>query len=240
MYQTTCPHSRAKRTKYTKPHANTHPVNCNFIPQKDSMIPYMTQTHHLLNNQVLAIFSSSTTITATLHYSGFENWPIFSAKYVIVYLHFLHFLQSGTHSVLVYFMDNITHSASFPPPPFPPLNHTSNLTHLLATIRSNNPFPSLCHSTNYGCIKDPISEWISWVLTLSWSFHASSKHGHRQMRSQSLIPQHSDSENWHITSSSLWRKYMWSKWQTVHSNQSHSLNPTITTTRLNPYLVISS
>ena len=158
MYQTTCPHSRAKRTKYTKPHANTHPVNCNFIPQKDSMIPYMTQTHHLLNNQVLAIFSSSTTITATLHYSGFENWPIFSAKYVIVYLHFLHFLQSGTHSVLVYFMDNITHSASFPPPPFPPLNHTSNLTHLLATIRSNNPFPSLCHSTNYGCIKDPISE----------------------------------------------------------------------------------
>ena len=37
------------------------------------MIPYMAATRHLLNNQVLAIFSHSTAIPATQHYSGFEN-----------------------------------------------------------------------------------------------------------------------------------------------------------------------
>ena len=42
-----------------------HSINCNFIPQKDSMIPYMAQTRHLLNSQVLAIFTPSATTSAT-------------------------------------------------------------------------------------------------------------------------------------------------------------------------------
>ena len=51
-----CPQSRAKRTEYTKPHRHTQPINCNFIPQKDTMIPYTAQTRHLLNSQVLELF----------------------------------------------------------------------------------------------------------------------------------------------------------------------------------------
>ena len=46
------------------------------------------------------------------------------------------------------------------------------------------------------------------------------------MHSQSLIPFHSGSENWHITSSSLWRWYFWSEWQSIHPTLSYTLNPT--------------
>ena len=88
---------------------------------------------------------------------------------------FLHFLQSGTHPCLVHFMNKITYSASLPLPSFPSLNHTVNLTHQLATIYSNNPFPSLCHSTNKRCIKGPMSEGVLWGLTLSLYFSAFSK-----------------------------------------------------------------
>ena len=137
----------------------------------------MAQTRHILNNKILAIFSPTTTIPAMLHYSGFENWPIFSTKwYVIAFLHFLYFLQSGTHFVSVHFMNNITHSASLPPPPSPLLNHIANRTHHLATIRGNNSFSSLSHSSNSGCVKGPKSEGVLWGLTLFWSFAASSKH----------------------------------------------------------------
>ena len=52
-----------------KPHAHTQPINCNFVPQKDTMIPYMAETHHPLDNQVLAIFPPSATIPSTTHYS---------------------------------------------------------------------------------------------------------------------------------------------------------------------------
>ena len=60
----TCPHSRVKRTEFTKPHGHTQPINCNFIPQKDTMVHYMAQTRHLLNRQVLAIFPPSSTTPA--------------------------------------------------------------------------------------------------------------------------------------------------------------------------------
>ena len=54
-------------------HMATQPINCNFIPQKDTMIPYMAQTRYLLNSQFLSIFPPS--IPATLHYSGFSKLP---------------------------------------------------------------------------------------------------------------------------------------------------------------------
>ena len=41
-----------------------------------------------------------------------------------------------------------------------------------------------------------------------------------------LIPFHSDSENWHITSSSLWKRDLWSEWQTTHPTLSHTLHST--------------
>ena len=53
-----------------------------FIPQKDTMIPYMAQKRHLLNSQVLAIFNASGTIPAMLHYSRFEN--LSSLKFMVL------------------------------------------------------------------------------------------------------------------------------------------------------------
>ena len=49
-------------------------------------------------------------------------------------------------SFLVRFTNNITYSASLPPLSSPSLNRTANPTHHLATILSNNLFPS---RTNY-------------------------------------------------------------------------------------------
>ena len=67
-----------------KPHAHTQPINCKFIPQKDTMIPSMARTRHYLNNQVFAISPPSTTIQAMLHYSGCKNSPIFSTKWYVI------------------------------------------------------------------------------------------------------------------------------------------------------------
>ena len=57
-------------------------------------------------------------------------------------------------------MNNITHSAYLPLPPSPSLSHRANLTHHLITIGSKNPFLSLSHSINQGCVKIPISEGV--------------------------------------------------------------------------------
>ena len=64
-----CLHFRARSTDCTKSPAHAQPIYCYVIPQKDSMIPYMAQTRHALNNQVLAIFFPSATIPAMQHYS---------------------------------------------------------------------------------------------------------------------------------------------------------------------------
>ena len=69
----TCPHSQSRSTEYTKPRSHTQPINCNIIPQKDIMIPYMDQTRHPLKSQVLAKFFPSATIPVTLHYSEFAD-----------------------------------------------------------------------------------------------------------------------------------------------------------------------
>ena len=48
------------------------PINCNSIPQKDTMIPYMGQAHHPLSNQILAIFFS-TNVAAMLINSPYNK-----------------------------------------------------------------------------------------------------------------------------------------------------------------------
>ena len=45
--------------------ANSPPINCNIIAQKDTVIPYIAQPRYPLNSQVLAIFFPSATITTT-------------------------------------------------------------------------------------------------------------------------------------------------------------------------------
>ena len=82
-------------------------------------------------------------------------------NFLIVFLHFLHFIQSGTHSFSVHFMNSIIHSASPPPPLSSSLSHNENFAHHPVTIHSNNPFSSLSHSANKGCIKGPMSEGVS-------------------------------------------------------------------------------
>ena len=68
MYETTCPHSRDRSSAYAKPRANPRPINCNVIPQKDTVMPYIAQPRYPLNSQVLAIFFPSATITTTPHH----------------------------------------------------------------------------------------------------------------------------------------------------------------------------
>ena len=63
----------ALSTECSKPHAHIQQINCNIFPQKDTMIPYMAQPHHPLNNQVLAIFFLSATIPAMPHFSEFTD-----------------------------------------------------------------------------------------------------------------------------------------------------------------------
>ena len=74
------PHSCAKCTECTKQGAHTQKINFNFIPQKDTMIPYGSYRHSL-KNQVLAIFPPSSIITETLHYSEFQKWLAFSTSW---------------------------------------------------------------------------------------------------------------------------------------------------------------
>ena len=45
-----------RSTACTKPHTHTWPINCNTIPQKDTIIPYMAQPCYPLNGQVFVIF----------------------------------------------------------------------------------------------------------------------------------------------------------------------------------------
>ena len=98
--RTTWQHCRARSTKCTKPHAHAQPINCNIIPHKDTMIPYMNQIRHPLNNQVLTIFFPFATIPGRPHCSEFTD------KY---------YTQSGRWSFSLYFMANILFSTFFPP-----------------------------------------------------------------------------------------------------------------------------
>ena len=51
LYHTMCPHSHTRSTACTKPCLHTLRINCNIIPQKDTMIPYMAQPSYPLNSQ---------------------------------------------------------------------------------------------------------------------------------------------------------------------------------------------
>ena len=58
---------RSRSSACTKLRANPRPINCNVIPQKDTVIPSIAQTRYPLNSQVLAIFFPSATITMPHH-----------------------------------------------------------------------------------------------------------------------------------------------------------------------------
>ena len=104
LYKTTCPHSRTRSTGHTRS------MNCNTIPQKDTMIPYMAQPCYLLNSQVLVIFFPFATIPATPHH------PEFTDKY---------FPQYGMSSFSLLFMTQTFFN--FPSPTSTLfLNHTAS------------------------------------------------------------------------------------------------------------------
>ena len=83
---------------------HTQPINCHMIPEKDTLVFYMAQTRHHLNNQVLAVFFPSSTKPATVHYS--KSIDKYSPQYRSWLLSW-------------YFMTNIIFWPSFPHfPPF--------------------------------------------------------------------------------------------------------------------------
>ena len=83
------PHPRARSTACTKPRAHTWLINGNIIPQKDTMIPYVSQPRYPLNNEVLAMFFFYATIPATSHYPEFTD--TYSPQYgrISFSLHFM-------------------------------------------------------------------------------------------------------------------------------------------------------
>ena len=118
---------------------HTQPINCHMIPEKDTMVSYMTQTRHHLNNQALAVFFPSSTKPATLRYS--KSIDKYSPQHVS-------WLFSW------YFMTNIIFWPSFPRlPPF--LNFTANSMHYLVIFLENYPqvftniFWSLVDNSSY-------------------------------------------------------------------------------------------
>ena len=129
--RTTWQHCRARNTKCTKPRAPAQPINCNIIQHKDTMIPYMNQTRHPLNNQVLTIFFPFATIPGTPHYSEFSD------KY---------YTQCDRWSFSLYFITNILFSTFFPPFSHPlsttqPIQSTTQPLSL-----QTNPLPFFSHS----------------------------------------------------------------------------------------------
>ena len=126
-----CLHSFARRTGCTKPRPHTQPITYNTIPQKDNMIPYLAQSRHPLNSQVLAIFFPFATIPATPHY------PVFTDRYSPQY---------GMLTFLLHFMTNTFFSTFLPLSP-PPSAFTSLLNHTAGPILCM--LPSLTPYTNF-------------------------------------------------------------------------------------------
>ena len=114
------------------------------------MIPYLAQSRHPLNSQVLAIFFPFATIPATPHY------PVFTDRYSPQY---------GMLTFLLHFMTNTFFSTflRFSPPPSAStlfLNHTASpipcTPPSLTPLTKNNfsdPTPiSPSHSPDLGCV----------------------------------------------------------------------------------------
>ena len=142
-----CLHSFARRTGCTKPRPHTQPITYNTIPQKDNMIPYLAQSRHPLNSQVLAIFFPFATIPATPHY------PVFTDRYSPQY---------GMLTFLLHFMTNTFFSTFLPlsPPLLPPRywiiqpvqSRARYHPWLLTQISVIPPPSSLSHSPDLGCV----------------------------------------------------------------------------------------
>ena len=137
------PHSCAKSTACTKPRVHTWPINCNIIPQKDTMMPYMAQLCYPLNSQALAIIFPSATIPAMPHY------PEYTDRY---------FPQYGRLLFLLHFMTN-TLFFNLPSPtlksflntwPAQSCVHHHRWPHW-QNVSGHIPPPSLSHSLNLGC-----------------------------------------------------------------------------------------
>ena len=99
-------------------HMATQPINCNFIPQNNTMIPYMAQTRYLLNSQILAILPRS--IPATLHYSGIWKLPTlleinYTKWYVVVF--YIYYIFYNLAHISFQYISWITS------PTQPPLHH---------------------------------------------------------------------------------------------------------------------
>ena len=86
----------------TKSNAHTQPINWNLIPQKDTMILYIAQTRHLLNNQILSMFPPFTTMPTTPHYSGFANWSTFSTKWYVIVFYIFYVFYNLAHILSQY------------------------------------------------------------------------------------------------------------------------------------------
>ena len=126
-----CLRSRTRSTAYTKPRAHTQAITYNTIPQKDNMIPFLAQSTHPLNSQVLAIFFPFATIPARPHY------PVFTDRYS---------RQYGMLTFLLHFMINTFFSTFLPLSP-PPSVFTSLLNHTAGPIPCM--LPSLTLDTNF-------------------------------------------------------------------------------------------
>ena len=126
-----CLRSCTRSTAYTKPRAHTQPITYNTIPQKDNIIPYLAQSTHPLNSQVLALFFPFATIPATPHY------PVFFDR---------HSPQYGMLTFLLHFMTNTFFSTFLPLSPAPSA-FTSLLNHTAGPILCM--LPSLTPYTNF-------------------------------------------------------------------------------------------
>ena len=119
-------------------------MNCNIIPQKNTMTPYMAQSSYPLNSQVLAIFFLSATIPATPHYA--EITDRYSPQY-------------GKSSFSLHFMIHIIFLSSFPH--FHILSQSQSRSRPMhATIPDSTdripvslPQPSLSHSPDSDCVR---------------------------------------------------------------------------------------
>ena len=168
------------------------------------MIPYLAQSRHPLNSQVLAIFFPFATIPATPHY------PVFTDRYSPQY---------GMLMFLLHFMTNTFFSTFLPlsPPLLPPRywiiqpvqSRARYHPWLLTQISVIPPSSSLSHSPDLGCVR------AQRIMFLG-RFLVQLKHllsgGPRLARMWLILDlarnRHLDSENQGTIGNSLWWRYL--------------------------------
>ena len=145
IYKTTCPYSCTRSKTCTKLGAFIWPINCNTIPQKVTVIPYMAQPGYTLNSQVLAIFFHFATTPTLPHY------PKFTVRYRLQYgrsscsLHFM------THTFFRLFSPQLhlflNHMAGPIPCTHHPWPHWQSFSSLTPTLPELFPWCRLCRSS---------------------------------------------------------------------------------------------